>query len=502
MALLNTACPLDCPDTCTLEVEVVDGKVVRVDAARDGNPMTQGFICQKVKHHGDRVHGPERVLTPLVRTGPKGSGELREATWDEALDLVVARLQQAAAGAGPSSVLAFTYNSSGGVLAASGLTGRLWRRFGASEAEHTICAASTGAAWRDTYGTMASADPLDIEHAAFILVWGANPTVSNTHLPPLVNKAKRNGARIAVVDPRRTAMAARADIHLALRPGTDVVAALAMARYLHQHSLLNRTFLESHADGVDEYLAAADEWPLDRAAAVCDVPAADLAGLAEDYATIRPAFLRMGWGQERNRNGGSACRAVLALPVLCGHFGQRGSGVMGSLSKFSGLSFAAGDPDALLDWPPRRVVDMHRLGALLTSDELDPPLEVLFVQGANPVVTCPDQRAVMAGLSREDLFTIVHEQVLTDTARYADVVLPAPTHFEVDDLAKSYGSYRVERMRPVVPRVGQARTNDELAAALAARLAYPDDVFTVNPEAQLAAMSRGDTQSRPTRPPG
>jgi len=502
MALLRTACPLDCPDTCTLDVEVVDDRIVRVDAAPEGNPLTQGFICQKVKRHGERVHGPDRVLTPLVRTGPKGEGAFREAGWDEALTMVVDALERARSTHGPESVLPFTYNSSAGVLASGGLTDRLWRRFGALVAEHTICAASTSGAWRDTYGAMPSADPLDIVHARFILVWGANPTVSNTHLPPLINAARKAGAQLAVVDPRRTAIAARADLHLALRPGTDVAAALAIARHLNEQRLLDAAFLSEHVAGVDAYLEAADQWPLDRAAAVCDVPAADLARLAEEYATTRPAFLRMGWGQERNRNGGSACRAVLALPALCGHFGQPGSGVMGSLSKYSGLSLGAGDPDAPRDWPARRVVDMHRLGALLTTAELDPRVQVLFVQGANPAVTCPDHRAVVAGLGREDLFTVVHEQVLTDTARYADVVLPATTHFEADDLAKSYGSYRLERMPAVIPRVGESRTNDEVAAAIAERLGYPGDVFVVAPEAQLAAIGSGQTASRASRPPG
>lgn len=480
-----TACPLDCPDTCSLEVTVVDGRVTGF-AAGPGNPLTGGFICQKVKHHAELVHGPDRVATPLVRVGVKGEGRFRAASWDEALDLVAERLRAAAAD-DPATVVPYLYGSSSGVLASGGLAPRLWRRMGASEVLHTICAATAGQAWRDTFGTMLSADPLDVVHSRAVLLWGANPTVSNTHLLPLLAEAQKAGAWVAVVDPRRTGVAARADHHLAVRPGTDVVLALAMARHLFERDLVDAAFLAEHVDGVDAYRDACEPWTVARAAEVCGLGASDIAALAERWATTRPALLRPGWGLERNRNGGSAFRAVLALAALCGHFGVRGSGILASTSSAAPVSSRAGDPDARLDWPARRPVNMNHLGRLLCGELPGPPASVLFVQGANPVVTCPDQGRVLRGLARADLFTVVHEQVLTDTARLADVVLPATTHVEADDLATSYGSFTLQRMPRLIDPVGEARTDGEVTAALAARLGYPIEVFTVDPTAQLAA---------------
>ena len=269
---LNTACPLDCPDTCSLTATVDDGRLVGVDAG-DGNPLTDGFICQKVKHHARRVYAPERVLTPLVRTGPKGAGEFRPASWDEALDLVAERMRDAAARFGAESVVPYVYNSSAPAMQ-SLVTDRFFGRFGASRVDDTICAATHGKAWEEMFGNMLSADPRDVVHARLIVVWGANPTVSNVHFPPLVNRARRAGARLVVVDPRRTAMARRADRHLAPRPGTDVVLALAMAAHLERAGLVDRAFLEQHTQGAEEFLDAARPWTPEVAEAICGVPAA------------------------------------------------------------------------------------------------------------------------------------------------------------------------------------------------------------------------------------
>ena len=429
---MRTVCPLDCPDTCSIEVTVVDGRVTTVDAA-PGNPLTDGWICAKVKHHAKRVHGPHRLLEPLVRTGPKGSASFRSVSWDDALDLVVDRLQIAARDHGAAGVVPYLYNSSAGILAQAALGPRLWRRFGASEVLDTICAATAGQAYEDVYGHMLCSDLADVEHSKLIVLWGANPTVSNVHFAPLVQRAAKAGATVVVIDPRRTAVAARADIHLVVRPGTDVVLALAMAAHLHDEGLLAEAFLDEHVDGVEEYLANAAPWTLDRAADVCGVPAVEIARVAELWATCRPAMLRMGWGLERNRNGGSACRAVLAMPLLTGQFGQRGAGVITSTSGAAPISMRRGDPDARLDWPQRREVNMNDLGKLLCGELEGPPAAVLFVQGANPAVMNPAQAKVVRGLGRDDLFTVVHDQVMTDTARFADVVLPCTTHFEAAD---------------------------------------------------------------------
>ena len=467
VARLLTACPLDCPDTCSLEVTVAGGRLVSIDAG-PANPLTQGFICAKVKQHARRVYAPERVLTPLVRVGPKGSGDFRPASWDEALDLVAARISEAIEADGGSAVVPYLYNSSAGLLAAEGLTWRLFDEIGAARVLHTICAATAGAAWQSTFGSMLSADPHDVVHSRLVIVWGANPAISNIHFPPLVQKARAAGARLVVVDPRRTAMARRADRHLALRPGTDVALVLGMVRHLAANDLVDRVFVDLHATGVDELIAAADEWTLDRTADVTGVAAGDIEGFADDLASIRPAFVRIGWGLERNRNGGSSFRAVLALPVLTGQLGVLGAGIMSSLSGAG--EFSLGGPSQ-----GRRKVNMNHLGAEL------PATSVLFVQGSNPAVTAPRQRLVLEGLAREDLFTVVHDQVVTDTALYADVVLPATTHFEADDLAGSYGTFTRQRVAAVIDRVGESRTNDEVGAGLAARLGLDMQRYDADP---------------------
>lgn len=520
MTTMRTACPLDCPDGCTLEVVVEDGRLVKVDAAPADvddptiNPFTQGFICKKVKGHPKRVHGPDRVLTPLVRTGPKGSGEFRAASWDEALDLVASRIGEALAD-DPATVVPYLYNSSAGALGGGLLGPLLWDALGASHVDHTICAASTGRAWSMTFGSMPGADLFDVVHAQLVVVWGANPAISNTHFPPLVQQARDHGAALVVVDPRRTAMARRADLHLAVRPGTDVALAMAVARELAERKAVDFAFTDAHADGVEEYLAACDAWTIDRAAEVCGIAAADLSAFVDLLTGRRPAFWRTGWGMERNRNGGSAVRAVFALPVLTGAFGQLGSGVhlhtdhdldWDHVALTDAALGPVGAPGSIERGRPRRHVNQNRLGQLLTDPQDEPAVRVLIVQGANPAVMNPAQAKVLAGLARPDLFTVVHDQVLTDTARYADVVLPATTHFEARDVVVSYGSYSAQAIAPVIDRVGESRTNDEVDSGLAARLglaAGPGEAFDPSPERLLGlALPAGVSSDAVTQAPG
>jgi anaerobic selenocysteine-containing dehydrogenase len=502
LSALTTACPLDCPDTCSLSVTVESGRLVDVDAG-PGNPLTDGFICQKVKHHARRVYAPERVLTPLVRSGPKGAGVFRPVSWDEAIDLVAERLRDAAARFGAESVVPYVYNSSAPAMQ-NLLVDRFFKRLGASRVDHTICAATHGMAWAEMFGGMLSADPRDVVHARLIVVWGANPTVSNVHFPPLVNEARRAGARLIVVDPRRTAMARRADRHLAPLPGTDVVLALAMAAHLERAGLLDHAFIDQHTEGIDEFMAAARHWTPDAAEEICGVAAADIVGAAEELAASRPAYFRIGWGLERNRNGGSACAAAFALPLLTGQFGVVGSGIFASLSAATPLTTGPSDP-AERHTPRPRHINMNRLGAMLCDRELDPRIAVLFVQGANPAASNPNQHAVHAGLARDDIFTVVHDQVLTDTARFADVVLPATTHFEARDVAASYGAYVLQETPAVIDRVGESRTNNEVGAALATRFGYPADRFDPDPAVVLAGAvtdGNGADGARPLRGDG
>lgn len=462
--VVHTACTLDCPDACSLAVTVTDGRITKVDAGPD-NPLTDGWICSKVRKHAQRVYAPERVLTPLVRTGSKGAGEFRAASWDEALAIIAARMGAAMERKGPESVVAFTYNSSAALVERASLSEAFFAAIGATVVEHTICAHTMGAAWDSVFGDMASADPVDVVHADLVVVWGANPTVSNTHFPPLVQQAVDRGAKVVVIDPRRTAMAARADLHLAIRPGADTALAYAVANIWLGCGWLDRDFIAAHAEGAEEFLVTAREWSLDRATAVTGLTAEEITTFAEWWGTTRPSMLRIGWGPERNANGGASCRAILSLPVLAGHFGVPGSGVIGSTSA-GAASPRRRWPAAAFDGPARRTLPLHQVGQWMAPGT-DDPCEVLFVQGANPVVMCPDTKAVVAAFERDDVFTVVHEQVLTDTTRYADVVLPATTSFEIDDATSSYGSLMVQPVRAVIPPVGESRSNDEVGLAFA-----------------------------------
>jgi len=486
--VVHTACTLDCPDGCSLAVTVTDGRITDVDASSD-NAFTDGWICAKVKRYAQRVYAPERVKSPLVRTGPKGAGEFREATWEEATALIAGRMHQAIDRKGPDAVVAYTYNSSAAVLERASLSEAFFAAIGATVVPHTICAETMGAAWESVYGEMASADPRDVVNSKLIVIWGANPTVSNTHFPPLVQQAVNAGARVVVIDPRRTAMAKRAHLHLAIRPGTDTVLAFAVANLWAGSGYLDRHFFEPHAIGAAEFLEAAAEWSVERAAALTGLDASAIVTLAEWWGTTRPSMLRIGWGQERNANGGASCRAILTLPVLGGHFRERGSGVIGSTS--------AGEATPRTRWPAeafndlaRRSLPMHQVSQWMAPGSAD-PCEVLFVQGSNPLVMCPDHHAVVAAFSREDVFTVVHEQVLTDTTRYADVVLPATTSFEIADVTSGYGSPVVLPVVPVIPPVGESRSNDDTGLALARAFGFD---WTA-PDMSVAVADSGPRES-------
>ena len=484
---LRTACPLDCPDTCSLEVTVEGGKIVDIDAAPiDGNsnPLTDGWICKKVKHHAERVYSPERIMRPLIRVGKKGEGKFREATWDEAIDLVAGKIRAAIDEVGPGSVIPYLYNSSSARIDKKRLMPHLFERLGCPEVEQTICASTKSAAWEWSFGAMLSTDPLDVAHAKLLVIWGGNPGASNTHLLPLITEAKKAGATLVVIDPRRISVADRADLHLAIRPGTDVVLGLAIAGWLVDNGHVHREFVDRYVSGFDEFVAATREWSIGRAATVCGVDADDIVQLARWIATIRPALLRTGWGMERNRNGASAYLAAFGVWAIAGHFGERGSGILDSTSKAFPNSVLVEWP-AGVERPARGTINMNRVARVVNGDRTQWPIEprVLVIQGANPAVTAVDQTAMLAALSRDEVFTVLHEQVMTDTAKFADVVLPATTHFEIDDVVGSYGSYTAQRNRKVIDRVGESRSNGEVAEALAVALGFSREEFDSSADA-------------------
>ena len=462
---IRTACPLDCPDSCTVDVEVENGRIKKIDGG-DANPSTSGFICGKVRRFGERVYGEDRLLYPMVRRGEKGHGTFARVGWDEALDLVARRMAEIKASDGGAAILPFSYGGSNGLLTQDTNDAELWRRFGTSRLARTVCAAPTGAANQALYGKMAGVAYADYPHARLIVLWGVNPGASGIHLIPYLNSAHEAGAKIVVLDPRRTSLAKRAALHLPVRPGTDLVVALALHRVLFEEGHADGAFLAGHTIGADRLRAAAAPWTIERAAAEAGIEASALRTLADMYVQASPALIRCGWGLERNRNGGSAAAAILALPAVAGKFGVRGGGFSMSNSLAFGLRSASwiDTPE-----PDTRLVNMNHLGRALT-EYTDPPVRMLFVYNCNPLATMPDQNRVLKGLAREDLFTVVFEQVFTDTARYADVVLPATTFLEQYDIAKAYGPISLQLVRPVIEPQGEARPNAQVFSEIAERV--------------------------------
>jgi anaerobic selenocysteine-containing dehydrogenase len=445
-------------------VTVRHGKIVEIDGS-ERNPVTGGFICAKVRKFGERVYGPDRLLYPAVRKGRKGEGRFGRVSWDEALELIVERMQGAKAEFGGGSILPYSYGGSNGLLTQDNLDATLWRRFGTSRLARTLCAAPTGAANMALYGKMPSVTYQDYPEAALIILWGVNPSASGIHLVPYIRAAQNRGAKLVVIDPRRTPLARAADVHLAVKPGTDLPVAMALHRYLFEVGGADEPFLAEHTRGAARLRERAAGWPLERAAAVADVDVTALEQVAKLYAESTPALIRCGWGLERNRNGGSAAMAVLALPAVGGKFGVRGGGYSMSNSASWGIErpwIGAAEPGT-------RIVNMSQIGRILT-DAPDPPVKVLFVYNCNPAATAPDQKRVLQGLQRDDLFTIVFEQVMTDTALYADVVLPNTTFLEHYDFARAYGPINLELGRPVVDAVGESRSNADVFGDLCSRL--------------------------------
>jgi anaerobic selenocysteine-containing dehydrogenase len=456
---VETVCPLDCPDSCSLDVVVQNGRVTEIDGSR-ANPVTGGYICAKVRRFGERLYGPDRLLYPAVRTGAKGQASFARVSWDDALSLIAERMDGARRRWGGESILPYSYGGSNGLLTQDTSDATLFRRLGASRLTRTVCAAPTGAANMALYGKMPSVTYEDFPEAKLIVIWGANPTASGIHLIPYIREAQSRGARLIVVDPRTTQLAKQADIHLAVRPGTDLPVALAIHRSLFEEGHADLNFLAAHTRGADRLRERARAWTFERAAAEAGIDPAALRAAADAYATTSPALIRCGWGQERNRNGGNASLAILALPAVAGKFGVHGGGFMMSNSASWNITRTWIGADE----PPTRLVNMNHLGRVL--EHSDPPVKVLFVYNNNAAVTSPNQRKILEGLEREDLFTVVFEQVMTDTARYADVVLPATTFLEAYELARSYGTFSLRLGKPVIEPVGEARSNAEVFGEL------------------------------------
>lgn len=481
---LRTACTMDCPDTCSLEVDVADGRIAAIRGTHE-NPVTAGFICSKVAQFGRRVHGPERILYPMKRKGTKGAGEFERMTWDEAVRMICDRYTQIKAQFGGEAILPYSYGGSNGLLGQDTMDKAFFSKLGASRLLRSVCAAPTSAAATGMYGKMGGVAFPDYVHAKLILVWGGNPKASNIHLVPYLKQAKAAGAKIVSVDPVLHFSEKECDLHLPVYPGSDLAVALAMINYWNQNNLLDRAFIDKNTVGVDTILEKAAGYTLDDAARMAKVPARDIETLARWYAETSPAVIRIGWGLERNRNGGQAAGAVLAMPALMGKFGIRGGGY--TLSNSAALRMNEKHLPASEPWNTRQM-NMNLLGHDLL-EEKNPPVMALFVYNCNPAATVPNQNAVLRGLSREDLFTVVFEQVMTDTAMFADVILPSVTFLEQHEIKKAYGSYALQYVSPVIDPVGESKPNEEVFGMLGRGMGWTDQVFQYSTQDYLSFVA-------------
>jgi anaerobic selenocysteine-containing dehydrogenase len=479
MTVISTVCPMDCPDTCALEVEVDAGKVTAIRGSRGGDhPTTDGFICSKVGNFAKRVYHESRILHPMRRTGPKGSRRFERITWDDALSEIATRFKEIIARHGAEAIVPYAYGGSNGFVSDGLVDDYFFARIGASQIDRTLCAAPTGAVAAAMYGKMPGVAPQDYVHSKMIVIWGANPRASQIHLVPYLQEARKRGAFVVTLDPREALASKEVDLHIPLLPGTDVVVALAIVDELAKLGAIDRDFLARHATGADELLAEAAKWPADRAASVAGVDAGAIRELAQRWADASPAVMRCGWGLERNSNGGHAVAAILAIPAISGKFGVRGGGYTLSNSGAAKL-----DVEPFFDglrWSSR-TLNMSQLGMLL-EEPLTPPVKALFVYNCNPMATAPDQNSIARGLLRDDLFTVVHDQVMTDTAAYADLVLPATTFLEARDVKRCYGSFVVGGVAPAIAPVGESMPNDQLFAALGRAMGFDDRQFRMSSE--------------------
>ncbi len=486
------ACPHDCPDTCALVTTVRDGVAVKVQG-NPRHPMTDGVLCAKVSRYAERTHHPDRVLTPLRRVGRKGEGRFEPVSWDEALDDIAARLSAIAA-RDPQAIVPYSYAGTMGLVQGEAMAGRFFHRLGASLLDRTICASAGAEALTYTLGGKLGMRVEGFAQARLILIWGSNSIGSNLHFWRLAQQAKRDGARLVCIDPRRTETAEKCHEHLAILPGTDAALALALMHELVVNDWLDHDYIGRHTLGFDALRERALQWPPERAAQVCGIDAAAIRRLARDYGTTRPAAIRVNYGMQRTRGGGNAVRAVACLPALVGAWRYPGGGLLlSNSSRFPVRRDALQRPD-LLAGRPVRTINMSTIGDDLlrpASPDFGPRIEALVVYNSNPVAVAPQSSRVVQGFAREDLFTVVLEHFLTDTADHADYVLPATTQLEHWDIHPSYGHTDVLLNRPAIAPVGESLPNTEFFRRLARRMGFADACFDDDDET-LCRTAYGD----------
>lgn len=494
--MLRGACPHDCPDTCATLVEVQDGKAIGFRGDPD-HPFTQGWLCAKVRPYLQRVYAPDRIEYPMRRVGARGGGQWQRISWNEALGEIAERWQAIIAEHGAEAILPYSYSGTLGLLQGTVAATRLWGRMGATGLEGDLCGAAAMTAVTATLGEAWGPDAKDVVESKLIIIWGHNPASTSPHFVPFMREAQRAGAYVVVIDPRRTTTARSADEHLQPKPATDGALALGLMHVLFRDGLHDEAWLREHTVGWEDLRERARDYPPERVAAITGIPAERIEALARRYGTTKPALLKFADGIQRHGNGGQTCRALSCLPAIIGQIGVRGGGLFYSTSGYvrwdsEAVSHASECPET------PRFVNYNRLGAALTGEVVGPPIHALYVFSANPVAANPNSSLVVEGMQRPDLFTVVHEQFMTDTARLADIVLPATTQLEQTDLHKPYGHRHLQFNHAAIDPVGEARSNWEVSRLLARAMGYEEPWLHAEPLEVLDEIVEASRAANPT----
>ncbi len=483
---VHAACSHDCPDACGILITIDGGRATKIQGD-PAHPVTRGFLCAKVAKYLDRVYSPDRVLYPMRRIAPKGlagkgvdtAQAWQRISWDEALDEITRRLKDVAARHGSESILPYSYGGTLGALNGGSMDRRFFHRLGASQLERTICSAAGEAGLKSVIGAKLGTEPEQFAHSRYIIAWASNIHGNNVHLWPFIAEAKRKGAKLVVIDPYRTRTAECADWYLPIHPGTDAALALAMMHVIIAEQLYDADYVARNTVGFEQLRERAKEYSPGRVAQWTGISAEDIVRLAREYATTKPAVIRLNYGVQRSQGGGMATRAVVMLPCLIGSWKQVGGGLQMSVSgayELNGTALERPDLMRVALGRDARIVNMVELGKALNTLD-DPPVKALFVYNSNPAAVCPNHNEVVRGLKREDLFTVVHEQFFTDTTDYADIALPATTFFEHKDLQRAYGHYYLQVSDQAIEPVGECRSNVDLFRELAQRMGFTEPCF-------------------------
>jgi anaerobic selenocysteine-containing dehydrogenase len=489
----HSVCALDCPDCCSLLINVEDGRGSKL-RGNPAHPVTRGFLCGKVAQYLEREYHPGRLLYPQRRIGAKGEGRFERISWDEALDAIAARLQSTAAEFGPESILPYSYAGTMGVLNFGGMDRRFFHRLGASRLDRTICSSAGMAGMTEALGVRYGTEPEQFRHARLIIAWGANVLGTNVHLWPFIVEARRNGAKFYVIDPHRNRTGAAADKHIFINPGSDTALALAMMHVIVGENLHDADYVARYTEGFDALRERVRQWTPQRAAQLTGIAAEQIAALAREYATTRPAVIRLNYGIQRSERGAMAVRTVALLPALVGSWKEIGGGVQLSTSQAFHLNKTGLERADLQQIPlgrEARIVNMTELGGALSTLG-NPPVKALVVYNSNPAAIAPNQNAVLAGLRRDDLFTVVLEQFQNDTADYADILLPATTFLEHTDLYQAYGHYYLQLARPALPAPGETKSNVEIFRLLAQRMGFDEQCFRDSEDDMIRTLLDSD----------